>query len=83
MLHALAGIPVTELPSVCTRIDRLNIPSYLEDYVGDYSTWHQYRVRNLDPKFLIDEGVSEGTVKRFVSGIEYWVEITKRRRIEE
>ena len=39
--------------------------------------------RNPDPKFLIDEGVSKGTAKRFVGDIDYWFETTKRRRIEE
>ena len=39
--------------------------------------------RNPDPKFLTDEGVSSGTAKRVVGDIDYWIETTKRRRVEE
>ena len=110
VLPALAGIPAVDVPLKGTPTDRLNIPGYLEDHVGDYSAWHQCRVRteewkqdckkagdviikhrvdldqirqNPDPQFLINEGVSKGTAKRFVSDIDYWFETTKRRRIEE
>ena len=36
-----------------------------------------------DYQFLTDEGVLKGTAKRFVSDIDFWVQTTKRPRIEE
>jgi hypothetical protein len=68
---------------------RVKKRAWKEDYEKAYDVMIKHgkdldQIRwNPNPKFLIDEGVLEGTAERVVSDVDYWFETTKRRRTEE
>ena len=85
----LARTPVPNMPS---PIPRLNIPGPQDEAVEEYCAWLQSRVTkpnlglihwNLDPKYLMDEGVKRGVAEHVVGDIDEWVQKHKRARTEE
>jgi hypothetical protein len=45
VLPVPAKTPAPNMPSKSILIDCLNIPGQLEEYVAEYSTWHESRVK--------------------------------------